>query len=193
MKSPNNTNKLNFLNNNKIIFPAFFIILSIILLLLIPFYNIFFPKSINSTKNIEGLDSRKESYVEFNLQNLYYSNYSYFIDEREAGYYYYTIENNKATFVLISSKNLSSPEDVIDNYTGYARLSDFNPTHNQMLSYLAKDLNWTSKGITESSSNLIINEFEYRKPKFIIIFIAIIIMLLLSVYFLIVNIKKLTT
>lgn len=172
----------------KLILLSAFVTAMILLFAAMPFYEFFFPPVMSSLKDAETLYAQNTRYVEYNIPKLYYTNYDYIVGNKTAGYYYYGIENHKSIFVLISSANLSSPVNELENYSGEAKLVKPDPLYNQMLESLAEDLNWTLKGMNSSSSPIFINELSYHESAYLVLFIFMVILFVLSLYLLVVNI-----
>lgn len=182
-----------FINIKKIskrglILPSIFILLIVILFCTISFDDIFLPPSIKTTKNVDTLYKQDTEYIEYNIEKLYYTNYDYVVNNKILGYYYYSIVDSKCTFVLLSAKTIESPKEVLTDYKGKAKLTPPDSIHKQMLTLLAKDINWTVEGITSASSVVIVNELAYHEFGYFLLLITIMIIFAISIYLIIIHI-----
>lgn len=167
------------------------VILSAILVVFyfhIPFDDILSPRHLESADQSDTFYSKDIRFVNISFNKLYYTGYDCIKNGNISGYYYYSLDNGKCTFVLVDSKKLSKPEEVIKGYSMKASLEKHNHLIDQMISSFSKDLKWTKDGILSASSVSYINETGFNSSLYIFSGLCLFVLSTLFLSYIIINI-----
>lgn len=171
-----------------LIIPGILLIILIILYFHIPFGDILSPRQLESAEQADTLFSNDIQYVDISFDKLYYTGYDRINNGKISGYYYYSLDNGKCTFVLVDSNNLKQPDEIITGYSMKATLEKRNQLINQMISSFSKDLKWTRDGLMASSSICFIDETGFNSVLYMVLGGCLFIFLTLFLTYLISNI-----
>lgn len=156
-------NKIRHAIGFHLIMPVIFLVLLVCMLLRIPIINCIFPTSMNSSDDVLSIYD-DSSYVECTADTLYYTGYDYMIGNTVRGHYYYSLANDRCTIYVLSCKYILSLGDfseVLNNITFRAELVDNDRNLQDLLSLMARDMNWSYDGINACTSPVIVNELGY--------------------------------
>ncbi|MBE5957255.1 MAG: hypothetical protein E7254_00120 [Lachnospiraceae bacterium] len=144
----------------KIINPLLVIAIAMITYTLLPFGNTLHPISLDSIWDCSSEYSDK--IVTVNVDSLYYTGYSVSHTFNRTYGYYYTISDDKCSFVLIPIKD--TPKEKLKNYKLYGKVvhkSEID-SFSAMVKNLSTDLNWNVSGIYSYTPDFIICNNEYH-------------------------------
>lgn len=167
------------------------IILSIILVIFyfhIPFEDILSPRHLESADQSDTFYSKDVRFVDISFKKLYYTGYDCIKNGNISGYYYYSLDNGKCTFVLVNSKRLNKPDEVIEGYSMKASLEKQNHLIDQMISSFSKDLKWTKDGLLSASSISYIDETGFNSSLYIFSGLCLFVFSTLFLSYIIINI-----
>ena len=148
----------------QLIAPIIVIVATLVLVTFIPFKDVLNPESVKGVFNVKP----DQTYIEITTGELTYTGYDMKNGFGEEYSYYYAINNKKCVFVLVPARPITKKK--INNVTFKAKVIKPNSAYDKMVSLLAKDLNWTEKGLKSISSDYIISAADYNTYKFIIAF-----------------------
>jgi|GEM_PF-3012363 len=148
----------------------------IALMVIIPFNQIFSPHEMLFVEDAASEYKSGNEYVEVTLNGLKYTGYDLIRHKEVYGSYYYSLVDDKATFVLVR-KGISELPEEINNYTVRAKLVELDDEDTAMLKKFAKDLNWNYKGLMMVSSQIIVDETEYNASVYYYLFAILILIM----------------
>jgi len=146
----------------RMIFPILFLFLLLIVTLQFPIVNCLFPTNIDSSKSPTELYNSKSIYVKTNTGKLYYTGYDYLKGSSVKGHYFYSLENGKCTIYLFSKIYFKDGvPSTLDNVEIKAMLIHNRSNLEQLLTLMAKDMNWTYDGLASCTDTVIISQMNY--------------------------------
>lgn len=159
----------------------------VVFLFVTPFLKTIFPTTINSPDKIEDLYESGVRYVDFSFNDPCYFVGEYVSNDDIQGYYYFTMFEDKATFIIISDSKIKNRPDVLENYQGNAKLTNITLIDEKMFSDYAEILGWTPESLKDSSSYVFINELENDRLLYVSLIAFVSIILFYSLYKIISN------
>ena len=177
--------KISFVN---LIVPLLVSVVLIIIFFRVPFREIIAPNQLYTAEDIDSVYASDVRYINISFDSLYYTGYDYIKNGHIIGYYYYCLNDNTCTFVLVNSEMIKTPKDVIKGYSMKASLEKQNNLIKQMISDFSKDLNWTADGMLSVSSVCYINELGYKTYLFLFLGIFMLVLSILLIRYIVSNI-----
>lgn len=138
--------------------PIIYLIILIVLWILFPLQDILFPQRLNHPDNLAAYGSTHASYIETELDNLYFTGYTNTSFGQTNGYYYYTLWDGQCIIVLLSPRTCEEGLPQIDSVQIRGRVLKGNAMYDALLDKLSQDLNWTADGISEKVNGYFISE-----------------------------------
>lgn len=146
----------------RLVSPVLYLIILIILWVVFPLYDILFPQQLSDFNNLDTYCSDHSSYVETELDNLYFTGYTNTSFGRTNGYYYYTLQDDRCLIVLLSPRTCEEGLPQIESVQIRGRILEGNAAYDALLEQLACDLNWTKDGISKKVNSYFISEPAFR-------------------------------
>lgn len=146
----------------RLVSPVLYLILLVILWLAFPIYDILFPRTLTASDDLSTYKNQRSSYVETTLTDLYFTGYTGSSFGRTCGYYYYCMRNDQCTVVLLSPSTCEEGLPFIESVHIRGRVLEGTPPFRTLLEHLARDLNWTEKGISEKVNPCFISEPAFQ-------------------------------
>lgn len=168
--------------------PAALAIIVVIMYINIPFGDILHPKQLDNTLDADKMYADDVRFVNASFDKLYYTGYDYIKNGKTAGYYYYSLDDNKCTFVLVDSDNIKEPKDTITGYSMNASLEKQNDLIKKMISGFSKNLDWTNDGLLSVTSVCFIDETGFNSSMYVFFGVCLFILVVLLFSYLIINI-----
>ena len=161
-------NEKDYIKNNikkyyckRILSPIIFLIAVAVLFVLFPIRSLFLPQSVDFEKlsPAEYIDSHpRDPYITTHFDKLYFTGYRETFASRTMGYYYYTMTGDECVIVLLTPGTSQEGEPTIDDIYISCRIMEKKATREDLLNYLANDLSWTSTGIENEISEVMLSE-----------------------------------
>lgn len=132
----------------------------------------FSPQSASSSDDMDSFCDDGVIYLKVAADKLYYTGYDYLVRNRVKGHYYYSLENEKCTIYLISCgylNNTGAPPVTLENVSFNAALKKNDPYLKPLLEYMASDLNWNYAGLSAHTGTVVVSEYHYSLPLYILI------------------------
>lgn len=170
-------------NLSDLILPSIIIAIICLMLYFLPFTEVLKPTAITELSDINDAYADGAHYVNISVDTLYSTGYECSRNGRTAGKYYYTIQDNRCYFFLISQKHLNTLKrqqqslEVLYDVNVTAGLQSGGKPQAAIMESLAKELGWTYSGLIGISSRLLINEADYHYYKSLAILYVIIFIL----------------
>lgn len=168
--------------------PAALAIIVVIMYINIPFGDILHPKQLDNTLDADKMYTDDVRFVNASFNKLYYTGYDYIKNGKTAGYYYYSLDDYKCTFVLVDSDNIKEPKDTISGYSMNASLEKQNDLIKKMISGFSKNLDWTNDGLLSVTSVCFIDETGFNSSMYVFFGVCLFILVVLLFSYLIINI-----
>lgn len=130
--------------------------------LFLPLADTLFPQHLNSPDSLTALSKSRSSYIETELDNLYFTGYTSTLLGQTSGYYYYTLWEKQCVIVLLSPRTCEEGLPHIDSVQIRGRVMEENTGYAALLDHLASDLNWTRDGISKKVLSCFISEPAFR-------------------------------
>ncbi len=174
--------------------PVIIIMISVLLLTYVPFYQIFFPEKIVISadtplySSMSVMKSNKETHCTITFPKLEYTGYDLIKGNRTVGSYYYYVHDTTSIFVILDSDMLTEKSPVLYDYTVTACREEYDAMFNNMISLYAHDISWTPEGITSSSVGFLLSEIEHHTFAYIGLFSCCILLIFAALYIIAMNI-----
>ena len=153
--------KIKMYYSKRVLSPIIFLMALIVLFVLFPIKSLIFPEKVDFTdvSPSEYIEEHShDPYVITDFDNLYFTGYRETFASGTIGYYYYTMTGDECIIVLLTPKTCEDGIPTIENITLRARLMKSKATREDLLSALASDLSWTSTGIENEISEIMLSE-----------------------------------
>lgn len=121
-----------------------------------------FPPKITMDDNFQKYYEKDRRYAKIHLKDLKFTGHSSKTLGKNTGYYYYFTSNGICQIVLLSPESSQQGLPIIEELTVPVRIEKGNRTYKTLLEQLAKDLNWTSEGISSKVPNYYLSEPAFR-------------------------------
>lgn len=159
----------------KIIVPLICTVLSIVILIICPFFNVFHPTFVENIYDIHYSDS----YIDVTIDKLYYSGYNLITSGNNNYGYYYALKDDRCQFVIIPIG--SNPKSQLTNYRLKGKIIHPNPPYENMLKAFSNDLNWNAEGLSQVCGDFIVSNADYHPYKYAFFFWIMLVILFLSI------------
>lgn len=159
MRKLKRVNYLFFLNTIAYFIPA---LLSLIIIFLItlnkPILSQNFCHDVNSIEEMQGSANYGRYNIRITTQQLVYTGYDYYENDRRVGAYYYTLLGDKNVFFLLKTKN---PKPIVDHYSVKGKMISNSPTMEYMMNQYTDELGIEYKTLTDLTFPYVISEVDY--------------------------------
>ena len=142
--------------------PTIYIILLIALWFIFPIHHIVSPANVDSSTFIDSYKSDKK-YVKGNFYNLHFTGYTEQLFGKTVGYYYYTMRQDRCAIVLLSPSTCEEGLPSIDHIKTKGKLIKTNENYAKLIEKMAKDLQWTSVGLSTKAEKYYFSEPDFHK------------------------------
>ena len=161
MKTRNLKKLIRNIYASRIILPAIVLIIAAIVLVINPFDRRNKIVTVDALSDIGRLYSEKAGYIQCTADRLYYTGLDYTVNSNIKARVYYTLENNKCYIFIISSEKLPDEWTSLDNFSMNAKLIRNNSTYDSVIASLARELEFSAKGLHEIVEPTIISQYDY--------------------------------
>lgn len=141
--------------------PIIFLVLLIVLWMVFPLFQMLKPYSVKEDEHLWKLYKDDQVYCKIPLENLHFTGYTKQLGSNTNGYYYYCVHNGDCVIILLSPKTCEEGLPVIEQLTVTGKLVEGRDSLSTLYDALAKDLNWTTEGITKELPNFYLSEPNY--------------------------------
>lgn len=192
MKENKIKSRIRILSLRHLICPVIFLVFIIVVISSFPIKEYFIPVKVDSPDQIKTAFMDGVRHVNISTDTLYYTGYDYLRNNKKSGSFYYSIENDRCIYYLISSSFLNNTTpDVLYNVKFKAKLIVGNQVYTKLLDNFANDLSWTSTGLSNVSSKIVVSELDYsdiKNPLFILCLFCLFLYSIFDILFLIINV-----
>lgn len=148
----------------KLIAPFLSFLLLIILWFLLPFSELLFPNRLSDYTQIENSARKGKPYIQIDLTDLYFTGYTNTLLGQTTGYYYYTLQEGRCIFVLLSGRTSEEGLPHIEHARIRGKILNRGRGYQQLAEALAQDLDWTERGLKGKTSSYLISEPAFLSP-----------------------------
>ncbi len=144
---------------NRLYAPIIFLTILLVITAFTPVGHLIFPKNYQEDEiHLHDMYADSETYGKYNLNNLYFTGYTSKWLDQNRGYFYYTMIDSQCVIVLLSPNTCEQGVPSIKNITIKGQIIDESFATRELLTNLAKDLNWNEDGIMSTVSSYTISE-----------------------------------
>ena len=151
--------------------PIIYLILLAILWFVFPLGDIIFPVKLQDDTNFEAAYKSSDRYVKAEFKDLYFSGYTSKKGSDINGYYYYCMHGDSCSIVLLSPSTCEEGLPSIDKVDAIGKITKGKDNYSKLIVNLSHDIDWTSKGLSETVSNYYFSEPDYHLRSTIILFV----------------------
>ena len=165
---------------SRIILPAIVFAAAFAVLCINPFDHTAKITNVDDLSSVDSLYAGKTGYIQCTCERLYYSGLDYTVNGRIKARVYYTLSNGKCYIFLMSAERLPDEWSSLDNVSVNARLIRNNSTYDRVIASLARELNFSEKGMHEIVDATIISQYDYMHSFSTVYFVIIMALCILS-------------
>ncbi len=168
MKHNSITKKVRLINLSNVILPFIILIATVIAIYHFPFAKSLKPYAIDNLYDVTSAYKNGELYIEITVPTLYHTGQEHSVNGRTEGQYYYTLENDKCYFFLLSNAFLNKLENTHDNLselnnvTIRAGITSNSRSLSMLRMGIARELDWSPSGLQDITCPYIIDELDYN-------------------------------
>lgn len=152
--------------------PILYLMILTILWLVLPLHDILFPPQITSPLQLKNYFEEQSSYVQAEMEDLYFTGYTNTLFGQTTGYYYYTMWEQQCVVMLLSPKTCEEGLPSIPSVQLRGRILHNNKAFESLLLSLSQDLEWTKMGIENKVNSYFISEPAFRLiPSFLLLLV----------------------
>ncbi|MCR5468785.1 MAG: hypothetical protein K6F37_07480 [Lachnospiraceae bacterium] len=142
--------------------PVIFLLILVVLWIRYPIANMVFPTEIGSSDKISDHYRENDLFIKTSIEDLTFTGYTQVNKTRNTGYYYYyTKSNGNIGIVLLSPGTCEEGLTQIDKVTVYAKICYGGKNYKSLIDNMAVDLNWTERGLYDSTTYYYLSEPDY--------------------------------
>lgn len=159
----------------RMIWPLFPIVVSVAMLLLIPFEMMIKPVKVTSVQQAIDAVEKGCEYIELTIPRLVYSGYNYMKDSDVYGCYFYElVENEGCVFFLMEPMDEDAYQSVIYDVRVKVKVIETNGIFDNMLEMFSSVIDWTPEGVTGITKPYVLSEINYHYNTYIIISVLVV-------------------
>lgn len=170
-----------------LLLPVLSLIAALSLYYIIPFNEVFYPETVHSATLAMDAYNDGAEYITINFDNVYYTGYDIMSGDKTVASYYYSLVNDKCTFILLSSSVVPDKPEKITNASYKVKFMETDGVFDSMLSSFSQSINWTYESISSITTPVIFDQTEFNIYKYIIFYILIAIVILYSCIYILAN------
>ena len=156
----------------RMIWPVFPMIVSVILLLMIPFEAMINPVKVSTVKDVITAVEDGHEYIEITIPRLVYSGYNYMKDSEVYGCYFYElVESEGCVFFLLEPFEEENYQSAIYNVQVKVKVIETNGIFDNMLEMFSSAIDWTPEGVAGITKPYVMSEINYHYNTYVVIFI----------------------
>jgi len=161
MKQKNIRGIIQEINLRKLLYPFLTLIITVLIFIRLPFYEVWNPAKILMTEQIIAFYNEERYYVDITWAILYYSGYDYLENGKWKGSYYYTLSDELCYFVLLSPELTEEKAEMLKQVHIKAKLVSGGKMLTELIKGMATDLGWTAQGLSAATSHIVVSEVDY--------------------------------
>lgn len=142
--------------------PILYLFLLAALWIIFPLDGMLHPMTMAAGDTFGGAYEAGERYVRTTLQDLIFAGYTSEAHGSTRGYFYYTMRDDQCSIILLSPSTCEEGLPTIDQLQVTGRIVKGKETYQELLSSLAKDLDWTKDGIARQLPAYYFSEPDYN-------------------------------
>lgn len=171
-----------------LLLPMVSVIAAVCIYSLIPFDDVFTPKSVKSSAEAAELYDKGHEYGYIELGNLYYTGFDIMSGDEVSASYYYEITNNKCTFYVLDSELVKDKPLELKNVCINVRFDEKDGLMENMITAFAQNLGWTADGMLSITNNVVMNQSGYHAERYVVVYIILMAVTIYSMVLVTVNI-----
>lgn len=128
--------------------PICYILLLLVLFIIFPLGDLFSPAKMTEDEALVGAYAKGKEYVTVTFEDLTFSGYTTTRFGSTNGYWYYGSNNGLCYIVLLAPSTCEEGLPYIEQVSSTFKVAEGHKSYEELLGYLATDLEWTTAGIT---------------------------------------------
>lgn len=156
------TRNIRIFYKRRIAAPICYLVILIVLWFIYPIGEMLVPSRLSDTDTLASAYEADKEYVNVTFNNLTFTGYTTSHLGSINGYWYYGEQNDSCYIVLLSPITCEEGLPSIESVTANCRIVDDKEIYQELLTELAKDLQWTEKGLKNQLSSLYYSEPDYN-------------------------------
>lgn len=156
------TRNIRIFYKRRIAAPICYLLILLVLWFIYPIGEMLIPSHLSDTDTLASAYETDKEYVNVTFENLTFTGYTTSRFGSINGYWYYGEQNDSCYIVLLSPITCEEGLPSIESVTTNCRIVDDKEIYQELLTELAKDLEWTEKGLENQLSPLYYSEPDYN-------------------------------
>lgn len=132
------------------------------------------PLQIEEGADLADLAGAGSTVVRLSPRTLYYSGCDYTVNGKIRGHFYYSLTNNFCRFYLLEAEENMLPAQTLEDITVRGQIMDAGELYGDLVTMVARQLEWTADGLMELSDPYMISDIDYwdiRQLAFLAVFL----------------------
>lgn len=152
--------------------PIVYLVLLLLSWLILPMHSMLVPQTVSNGVSFANIYKNTDRYVKLSFSELNFTGYTSEKHGTTEGYFYYGEYCDELVIVLLSPQTCEEGLPTIKDIQVTGKMVKRQLSYSQLLSDLAKDLSWTTEGISGQLPNYFFSEPDYHMPSTIFMFAA---------------------
>ncbi len=152
--------------------PIVYLVLLLLSWLILPMHSMLLPQTVSDGVTFANIYKNTDRYVKLSFKELNFTGYTSEKHDTTEGYFYYGEYCNELVIVLLSPKTCEEGLPTITDIQVTGKMVKGQRSYTQLLSDLAKDLSWTTDGISGQLPKYFFSEPDYHMRSTIFMFVA---------------------
>lgn len=142
--------------------PVCYLLILIVLWFIFPIGEMFAPSTLSDTDTLTSAQAADKEYIHGTFTNLTFTGYTTSRFGSINGYWYYGEQADSCYIILLAPISCEEGLPNIESVAINCRIVEDKEIYNDLLVELAKDLNWTEKGLKNQLSTMYYSEPDYN-------------------------------
>lgn len=152
--------------------PIVYLVLLLLSWLILPMHSMLMPQTVSDGVSFANIYKNTDRYVKLSFDELNFTGYTSEKHGSTEGYFYYGKYCNELVIVLLSPQTCEEGLPTIKDIQVTGKMVKGQRSYSQLLSDLAKDLSWTTEGISGQLPKYFFSEPDYHMRSTIFMFVA---------------------
>lgn len=142
--------------------PICYLLILLVLWIIFPIGEMFSPSALSATDTLTSASNADKEYVHGTFTNLTFTGYTTSLFGSIDGYWYYGEQADSCYIILLSPNSCEEGLPTIESLTINCRIVKDKEIYDDLLTELAKDLDWTEKGLRNQLSPMYYSQTDYN-------------------------------
>lgn len=146
----------------RLLAPICYILILLVLFIIFPLADMFSPAHMSEGDALSDAQKNGKEYITITLDDLTFTGYTTTRFGSTNGYWYYGTNEGKCFIVLLTPATCEEGLPRIEEVTATCKVAEARDSYNDLLGYLAADLEWTTNGIINQLPSFYFSEVDYN-------------------------------